>query len=536
VVSDQIVEMARAGLAALRSGDFVRAAQIGEEATRVAPARADGWLVLTAALTRMGSVDAERAMADGLAAIPLDDPARVMLEADRARALALRGRAGEAAEIAFQLETRPQLPARQRDTLGSVFATIGLFDHAVRHCEVAVAALPKDPLALYNYATALRYVGRIDEAEAVFERSLAIDPDSSVAHASLAALRKWSAEKNHIERLRAAAARAAHRAEDAGRLHHALFKELNDAGRHEEAWQALEKGAATVHALWPYPLAEKRARLDALIDTFSATRLSHAPAHATPGHKPIFIYGLPRSGTTLTERILAAHSRVTAMGETSAFMQTLRTVAGQPRAKEIDEGMIRRAGDLDYARVADLYVRHTAYLAPGAEFATEKLPHNYEFVGPIHLASPAAPLIHVRRAPMDSLFGAFRLMFGEAAYLWSYSFEDLAENYRQYRRLMAHWRAALGDRILEVRLEALIDDPEPHIRRLLDHCGLAFEPACLSPHETDGGVSTASSSQVRRPINREGVGAWRRYERQLEPLRAMLERDGFVDRNGDPVD
>lgn len=534
-MSDRILDMARSGLAALRAGDAVRAAQIGEEATRLAPTRADGWLLLSAALTKMGSVDAEQAMADGIAHIAPDDPARMMLEADRARALAVRGRAGEAAELALRLQGYPALPPRQHDTLGSVFATIGLFNDALRHCEIAVKAMPDNAVALYNYATALRYVGRIDEAEAAFDRALTLAPDDSLAHAALASLRKWNAARNHVEALKAAIGRAGGRAEDTARLHHALFKELNDLGRHDEAWVALATGADIVRRHWPYPRAAKRARVAALVETFSAARLADAPPRATAGHKPIFVYGLPRSGTTLTERILAAHSRVTPMGETSAFVQALRTAANQPRARDVDASMVRRAGALDYGEVARHYIRHTAFLAPGAEFATEKLPHNYEYVGPIHLAFPEAPLIHVRRAPMDSLFGAFRLMFAEDAYLWSYAFEDLAENYRQYRQLMTHWRAALGDRVHEVTLETLIDHPEAEIRRLLDACGLAFEPGCLAPHQTEGGVSTASSSQVRAPINREGVGAWRRYATQLEPLRAMLERDGYVDADGEPV-
>ena len=532
---EPVLQMTLAGLEALKRGDAVRAAQLGEEASRIAPTRADGWLLLAAALTKMGSADDERAMADALRHLAPDDPARLMIEVDRARALAVRGRANEACEIAFRIRDLPQLSPRQHDTLGSVFAMIALFEEAHHHCAIAARALPENAMVIYNLATATRYLGRIDEAEALFEKVISIDPDHSLAFASLASLKKWTDERNHVEALRAAAQRTIAGSEDAARLHFSSFKELNDLGRRDEAWAALEIGAATAHALYPPVRDAKEARTTALIEAFSVQRLRDRPAHRPSGPRPIFIYGLPRSGTTLTERILAAHSTVTAMGETSGFTLALRTTVGHPRGRDIDADMIRRSANADWVEVARRYQQNTAFLARGATCVTEKLPHNYEFVGPIHLAFPDAPLIHVRRAPMDSLFGAYRLLFGESAYVWSYTLEDIAENYRQYRRLMAHWRKALGDKITEVTLEHLIDNQDSEIRRLLAACGLAFEDACLSPHDAEGGVSTASSSQVRKPINRQGVGAWRAYAAQLEPLRAALERDGFVDADGEPI-
>ncbi len=534
-MSDDILAMTKAGLDALRRGDFVAAAQLGEEATRRAPTRADGWLLLCAALTKMGSADDERAMGDALRHLGPEDPARLTIEVDRARALATRGRAGEAAEIAFRVRRLPQLTPRQHDTLGSVFAMIALFDEALMHCEIAVKAMPENPLALYNLATATRYVGRLDDAAALFDRAIAADPDHSLAYASLASLRKWTPARNHVEALRAAVARATPGSEDAARFNFALFKELNDLGRRDEAWAALSAGSAIAHALYPASRAAKAARTDALIETFTTARLATRATHTPARPRPIFIYGLPRSGTTLTERILAAHSTVTAMGETSGLTQALRAAVAHTRNRDIDADMLRRAGDADWAEVARRYTANTAYLAGDATVVTEKLPHNYEFVGPMHLAFPDASLVHVRRAPMDSLFGAHRLLFGESAYVWSYTLADLAETYRQYRRLMAHWRATLGDRITEITLEHLIDHQHSEIRRLLAACNLPFEEACLSPHDAEGGVSTASSSQVRAPINAQGVGAWRAYAEQLEPLRAELERDGFVDGNGDPI-
>lgn len=535
--ADPILRLTQAGLDALRRGDLVPAAQMGEQATRIDPRRAEGWLVLCAALTKMGSVDDERAMGMALQNIPEGEPARVVLAADRASALARRGRAQEAVDLLQPLEALgASAPPRQRDVMGSVYAMVNLFDRAVPHCEAAAAALPDNAMVQYNLGTALRYLGRFDEARTALERAVALDPAHSLAHGTLAQMQKATPESNRVERLRAARAAAGDDL-DKARFDYALFKELDDLRRTDEAWAALESGAALMRKVTPFRADRRRARTDALISTFDPARLGAAAGGATrPGPLPIFIVGLPRSGTTLTERILAAHSAVTPMGETSGFTLALRQALNLPRKAEIEPDAIRSLSAADFAAIATAYLANTRYLHGGTPYVTEKLPHNYEWVGLLRLAFPKSPIVHVQRGPMDSLFGALKLLFAEDAYTWSYGLEDLAENFRDYRRIVAHWRAATPGPWCDLRLEDLIADPDGEIRRLLAACGLPFEDACLTPHEVEGGVSTASSSQVRSPINAQGVGAWRRYATQLEPLRAALAADGFVNANGDPTD
>jgi Flp pilus assembly protein TadD len=533
----QVDRLIAEAAAALRSGQFERAGKTAEAATRLAPTRYEPWMILCTALTRIGSADAEKAMAYAISIFPENDPFRTILEADRAQALAERSRMDEAVAQARIAASRREIAWASSRVIGSALTQAGLFEEALPHAERAYRGLPRDANVNYSLGTVYRFLGRMKEAEEAYNRALACPPDDSLTfiHGALASLRKWSPDSNHVDRLRALAKNASLGPEAVSRIRYALFKELGDLGRDAEAWPELVAAADLARNLFKFDVLEKRAVTDALIRTFPEQRLANPPAAPSPSPQPIFIFGLPRSGTTLVERILAAHSRVTAMGETTGLGRAVKTAARTPGREELNVQTIEASGRADPAEIARLYQQHTAYLSQGADLVTEKLPHNYHYVGHMRVAFPEAPLIHVLRSPMDSLFGAYRLLFAPGAYSWSYALSDLAENYRQYRRLMNHWRDAIGPAFIEVKLETLIADPGREIPRLLDAVGLDFEEACLSPEKTAGGVSTASATQIRSPINREGVGAWRRYAEQLEPLRAELERDGFVDAAGEPI-
>lgn len=522
------------GLLALRQGDFARAADLAQSVLRTSPGQPQAWVLLCTALIRMGSRDDERALRDALAQIPPQDPAHPMLAVELSRVLGRHGRTGESAALVRRLQHDPRLSPRDHSTLSHALATAGLFEEALEHARRATASLPEDAGARYNLALALRYLGRLTEAEAEFERVLSIMPRHALAHFTLADTRRWTPENNHLSRLREAIADPDLADADRTKILYAAFKEAHDCGLTDEAWEFLSRATALAANVQPYPTGERRRFHDALIATFRGD-LAGPAAPPADRPTPVFIVGLPRSGTTLVERILAAHPDVTAMGETHGFPIALRDSIGVPRLTEIDSEAVSMMAAADREAVAGRYLANVGYLLGPTRFFTEKLPHNYLYVGAIRRAFPEARIVHLRRNPMDSLFGAYKILFGEASYLWSYRFEDLAENYRLYRRITDHWRAELGEGFTEVTLERLIDEPEREIRRLLDALGLPFDPACLAPHKTGGGVSTASSAQVRQPINRQGVDAWRRYRTQFEPLRAELQRDGFVDDDGNAV-
>ena len=518
------------------AGRFADATRCAEIATRLDPKNPEAWLLLVTGLAALGSGDVEKAIAKAITNLGDDHPLAPTLYADRASALARIGHWAESAAMARRTAAGYPLTPQGRNLIGATLAQIGLYDEGLAHSEAAAAGAPTSAIALYNLATVYRYFGRQEEAARYYNRVLELNPAETLTYASLASMKKWTAENNHIPAIRSAIATTPNEGEAAARLNHALFKELDDLGQVEEAWPALERGAELASHIFQHDLVERKLRNEALIKTYTADVMATARKQpVAAGPKPIFVFGLPRSGTTITERIFASHSRVKALGETPAFARAVRQILGIRHAAQMTPEEILKTLAVDWSVVARIYWENIAYLAGDAEYFTEKTPQNYELAGMLKLAFPEAVLVHVRRAPMDSLFGTFRLMFGEGGFHWSYTFDDLIENYRQYRRLIDHWRAVLGQDLIEITLEDLTENPDREIRRLITRAGLPFEEACLSPEDAEGGVSTASASQVRQPINRQGVGKWRLYARQLEPLRAALEVDGFVDANGDPI-
>lgn len=502
----------------LRKGDRPAALELARKAAAVNPGRTDVWLTLGAAALETGRfTEAERALDYAAARAP----DRAFIHAQRARALVGLGRWREAAEAADRAEGLDAADPLVRDTLGCAWSHINKPDRAIDHFRAATGARPQRADFWFNLGGGLRFMGDIDGAVAAYEKAIALAPAMATAHQALARLRRWTDEDNHTERLRRTAAQLVGAGLDEARICYAMFKELDDLGRKKDAWGWLVRGSAIAKTRTSWSAEAEGALVDALIRGFPASRFAQASS-GNPSTRPIFITGLPRSGTTLVERILARHPAVTSMGELQQFPLLLKQASGVASPTLYDAAtMVAAANNVDWAALGTTYLKETAFLAGDSARATDKLPQNHYLIGPIRLAFPGASIIHVTRSPMDSLFGAYKLLFGRA-YAYSYDLGDLAAHYREYRRIMDHWRHSLGTGLVEVSYEDLTADPEKEIPRMLAGCGLSFDPACLSPHEGEGAVLTASATQVRRPIHREGVDAWKAYADRLEPLRVSL--------------
>ncbi len=355
--------------------------------------------------------------------------------------------------------------------------------------------------------------GRFDEAEDWLRQALAIDPGLPEALASLTTLRKMSPAdvpwRDAAERVLARGLPVAH----AINLHHALGKYYDDvddpdaAFRHHRTANEIARRSRS-----RYDRGEMTRRVTRILAAFDRNALAALRPGGLASERPVFVVGMPRSGTSLTEQILASHPQVHGAGELLYWI----FAEDAERASNPKE---RAAMIVELGRA---YLEGLAPQAPDASRVVDKLPVNFRNAGLIHAALPGARFIHLERNALDTCLSIYFQGFS-AAHPYATDFGDLAHYYREYRRLMAHWRSVLPPQtLLEVRYEDLVDDPEGWSRRMLAHIGLPWDPRCLEFHRTERPVLTASNWQVRQPIGRGSVDRWRRYERFIGPLREAL--------------
>jgi tetratricopeptide (TPR) repeat protein len=372
----------------------------------------------------------------------------------------------------------------------------------------------------YFRAIQLQFNGRLAEAEAELEACLRMGPTFGRASLTLARLRKQTEASQHLDYIRRQLPRVAIGSEDHAAFEFAAYKELDDLGRYDEAWQALQRGNAVMYRRLRHD-PQREARLFERLIAATAALPPPAPVqHAGP--QPIFIVGLPRSGTTLLERILSNHSQVTSAGELGDFPRQLRWVADHHGRALLDDTLLARLPKLDYAEVGRRYLAQTQWRAQGRAWYVDKLPPNWQLVGLIRRALPQAPILHMVRDGMDACFSNYKALFGDA-YPYSYDLGALGEHYLQYRRVMEHWRTLVPDRLLDVSYGELVDDPAAMAERVLRHCGLPFEADTADVTRNAAPVATLSSAQVREPIHRRALGEWQRYAAGLEPLRRRIQ-------------
>jgi len=358
--------------------------------------------------------------------------------------------------------------------------------------------------------------GRFGEAEGLLNQALALDPDLPEALTSLTAVRKMSSAdapwRAAAERVLARGLPVAH----AINLHHALGKYHDDVDDREAAFEHHRLGNELARrSRFRYDRAEATQRVTRTIAAFDRDSFAALNCGGVADERPVFVVGMPRSGTSLTEQILASHPEVYGAGELLYWI----FAADTERAAAADE----RAATI--AELGRTYLAGLETQAPDAARVIDKLPVNFANLGLIHAALPGARFIHLQRSPLDTCLSIYFQGFS-ASLSYATDFGDLAHYYREYRRLMAHWRAVLPpETLLEMRYEALVEDPEAWSRRMLAHIGLSWDPRCLEFHRTERPVLTASNWQVRQPMGKQSIDRWRRYERFLGPLREALGED-----------
>ncbi|WP_374379729.1 sulfotransferase [Thermomonas sp.] len=412
---------------------------------------------------------------------------------------------------------------REAAVLSQHLWLVGEVEDARRMVELALPLAPGSVALRYSRASILRYLGRVDEAAEEFEACLDLSPTDPYAHWSLAQHSKASPPGARIKRILAATAAMGIDRVEAPYLQYALFKEYDDAGEDEAAWRHLHEGARLRRAQIRYDGAVEEQGFNDLRGLYDANVETSRSAHESNVHTPIFIVGMPRSGTTLLERILGGHPEVAAAGELNEFQRCLNWHADTFLGLYPTPASVGRLAGIDLAGVGSDYLARTVHWARGKRMMVDKNPANFVHAGAIARAIPQARILCLRRNPMDACFSNLKNLFSNDAYGYSYTLEELADYYVRFDALSDHWRKTLPKHYMEVSYEALVADPAGMAERVMAFCGLPFDPNAVDITRNTAPVTTASSSQVRQPINRAGVGAWRKYERGLQPLRDRLE-------------
>ncbi len=442
--------------------------------------------------------------------------------AQLARALSHLHQPAEARAAAETALSQGVNDAYTLDTIGVVLSRAGLHEQALEPFARAVAQAPDNASFQFNYAASLQFSGRFTEAEAAYRRASALDANAFRALAAIPHLRKQTRDDNLIAELTPAFTRT----QDAThRLHlgHALAKTHEDLGDYQESlrWLVAAKDGVKHKAAIAAP------RDQAL---FAAAARTIGPTAKSGGGEAIFVVGLPRTGTTLTERILTSHPDIKAAGELGDFGLLIKRAAKTPSLFVLDPETFDAAARADLSAVGDAYLRSVAQRIGAGRFV-DKMPLNALYAGLILRALPDARIICLKRNAMDACLSNYRqLLAGARASSYDYTFdlEKIAAYYAGFEKLTAHWRAILpADRYTEVRYEDLVADLETQARRLIDFVGVPWDPRCIAFHENVSPVATASSVQVRTPLYASAIGRWRRYGDALAPLRKALKAHGI---------
>jgi tetratricopeptide (TPR) repeat protein len=414
------------------------------------------------------------------------------------------------------------------DRAARIYTRMGLHARAWPLYQKASAKQPDADQLAANLAASSVLLGKIDLARSIYQDLLRKHPGHQRNHYELSRL-STASDDSHIRQMKSVLDTAGLPASQNIFIYYAIAKELEDLGHWEEAFEFYKRGgdaAAAVASTAGYQVKSDIAVIDRIIEVCDSEWMedrSSAPEKPAAQARPVFIVGLPRTGTTLTERIISSHSQVESADETF-FMQTaIRRISGLSGAQDIIPEMIDAAAKKDIRLVAKTYREAVAYRLEGLPLFIDKYPFNFLFLGFIAKAFPDAYIVHLRRNPMDACFAMFKQSF----FKFAYTLEDLASYYSAYDRLRRHWEQVLGDRVIEVEYESLVSDPETQTRRLLKQLGLEFEPACLEFYENEAPSATASAVQIRETVHTRSVEKWKHWASQLQSLRTNLERSGI---------
>lgn len=515
------------GARLLDAGNVDDAKKLADVLTRQFPETTPVRLFAADTANQMGDVPAAIACLDALP-VSAPDYAWVMtkkarfLFADGQRAAALRLARDAADKVADCVEGEAGLMRE----LAGILRDCQQLEQAHAWLQKALDAAPDDPNILYDLAIAEYHLNQADAAEAHIALVLEKTPFHPAALHLRSALRTQNDEQNHVDDLRLRLAEGPQHPRLIAAANYALGKELEDLKRYDEAITALDAGARAYRSTLNYDSATELSAHEGIRSVFSGETLD-ALAPGYREEQPMFIVGMPRTGTTLVERILSSHSQLVSIGEFTEFPRLYGLHLREQFARDSTRSPSQASLDIDFAALGKAYCEAARELAGTAPGFVDKLPWNFLYCGYILAALPNAKVIHLTRHPLDTCYAIYKTLFF-GAYSFSYDLEELAGYYISYHRHMAHWHAVLSGRILDVSYEALVREPETQVRRIIECCGLTWEDSVLAFHRQEGPSMTASAMQVRQPMYTDSIDSWRRAEARFAPLKARFEAEGIL--------
>lgn len=448
-------------------------------------------------------------------------PDDVQLRLDYIEALHRRQKSAEALEQAEHLIKRdPDSPIFQ-SRLAIEAMQLGDFARALSLFDQVLAKLPNDPASLTSRGHALKTKGDRPQAEESYRAAIAAKPDHGDAFYALANLKTYRFGEDEIAAMKAQAQRSDLAFMDRVHIHFALAKACEDERDYETAFTHYDAGNALKRAQTRYKAEAMTAELARQKEHCTAQLFAKHEGQGHDAPDPIFILGLPRAGSTLLEQILASHSQIDGTLELPNILALAHRLRGRKAGQSLYPQVLHDLTGEQLEKFGADFIENTRIHRQGAPFFIDKMPNNFRHIGLIHLILPNAKIIDARRAPMDCCFSGFKQLFAEGQE-FTYGLHEVGQYYADYVDLMEHWDAVLPGKVLRVQHEDVLDDLEGQTRRMLDFLGVPFEEQCLAFHTTTRAVRTASSEQVRQPINRKGQDAWKPFEPWLDPLKETL--------------
>jgi len=516
----ETAQLTLAARQAVTAKDWARVSALAIEISRRTPADAEGPFL-------MGLVDKAARRTEAAARLFQQalskDPERYDAAVELANQYLALNRYGEAHELLDRYRAKLHNSPLYLDMAGQAYFIMGHYEQAWPLYEQASQLQPNAEIFQAHLASCAVYLGKMDLAKSIYRKLLKRHPKHQQFHYDLSQLDR-ARDDRHIRQMLKVLKKSDAAPASNIYLYYALGKEYEDLGRWSDAFRYYKKGGDAVKTVANYDVADDVALIDRIIETCSAAWLQDEPATLQTEKTPIFVVGLPRTGTTLTDRILSSHSLVQSAGESQLLQMVLRDGSRAGNQIGITGAQIEAAARRDPESIAKAYVDAVSHRLGDEPYFVEKLPENVLYLGFIAKSWPDAKIVHLRRHPMDACFAVYKQSF----FRFAYSLDDLARYYLAYDRLSRHWRTVLGSRMVELNYEDLVSDQEAETRRLLQALGLDFEEACLRFDQNVAPVATASSVQVREKVHTRSVGKWKKFERQLQSLREQLEQGGVA--------